>query len=216
MLEPNPLFSWWETPGVLQHTLVSHSSKAFRRTDSTRKQTFQEQGSSMELPAMEARPMGRKRERLAAASGLLTPRTATATLHEKTETREIRDRWNQLDCGTGERERENRRTYQYQGMERDPNQQQPPELAHGAGARGSRRRGARPWRWRAWWSGRAKKRRPTTTRVWRTEESSKTRSGGDDTDTGSGLNLRWRPVTDHGRGRRPKCGRSPDGAGKKK
>ena len=91
---------------------------------------------------MEARPMGRERERLAAASGLLTPRTATATLHEKTETREIRDRWNQLDCGTGERERENRRTYQYQGMERDPNQQQPPELAHGAGARGSRRRGA--------------------------------------------------------------------------
>ena len=100
-------------------------------------------------------------------------------------------------------------------MERDPNQQQPPVLAHGAGARGSRRRGARPWRWRAWWSGRAEKRRPTTTRVWRTEESSKTRSGGDDTDTGSGLNLRWRPVTDHGRGRRPKCSRSPDGARKK-
>lgn len=63
-----------------QRTHVSHSSQAFRQTDRTRKQTFQEQRrSSSELPATEARTMGREHERLAVASCLLTPRTITAT-----------------------------------------------------------------------------------------------------------------------------------------
>lgn len=61
------------------HTHVSRCSQAIRQTYCTRKRTCQEQGRSSELPATEARTMGREHERIAAASGLLTPRTATAT-----------------------------------------------------------------------------------------------------------------------------------------
>lgn len=74
----------WQPDSTLQstgqHTHVSHSSQAFRRTDNTRQQTFQEHGRRSELPATEARGMGRERlAGVAAASGLATPRTATTT-----------------------------------------------------------------------------------------------------------------------------------------